>query len=159
MNIDIYECRIKSNRYNCSGPPAFKSQRVGYQSNQKSLHHYQHQKIIKSFLDTAYFRVLWTKRPWPWPFSTTSILNSSNLIGWQHFVYVSGTRFSQYGICVVTQKIKWIFIIEQIQWKFITKYFFKFKKSLFLAYFWLISQILGAKKFFRKILALSSTSS
>ena len=28
--------------YNCSGPPAFKSQRVGYQSNQKLLQHYQH---------------------------------------------------------------------------------------------------------------------
>ena len=27
----------------CSGPPAFKSQRVGYQSNQKLLHHHQHQ--------------------------------------------------------------------------------------------------------------------
>ena len=25
-------------------PPAFKSQRVGYQSNQKLLHHYQHSK-------------------------------------------------------------------------------------------------------------------
>ena len=29
-------------KYNCSGPPAVKSQRVGYQSNQKLLHHYQH---------------------------------------------------------------------------------------------------------------------
>ena len=26
-------------RYYCSGPPAFKSQRVEYQSNQKLLHH------------------------------------------------------------------------------------------------------------------------
>ena len=29
-------------KYNCSGPPAFKSQNVGYQSNQKLLHNYQH---------------------------------------------------------------------------------------------------------------------
>ena len=29
--------------YSLSGPPAFKSQRVRYQSNQKLLHHYQHQ--------------------------------------------------------------------------------------------------------------------
>ena len=33
-----YFCLNK--KYNFSGPPAFKSQRVGYQSNQKSLHHY-----------------------------------------------------------------------------------------------------------------------
>ena len=26
-------------KYNCCGPPAFKSQRVAYQSNQKLLHH------------------------------------------------------------------------------------------------------------------------
>ena len=32
----------KSKKYNCSGSSAFKSQRVGYQSNQKLLHHYQH---------------------------------------------------------------------------------------------------------------------
>ena len=29
---------------NCSGPLACKSQRVGGQSNQKLLHHYQHSK-------------------------------------------------------------------------------------------------------------------
>ena len=28
--------------YNCSKPPAFKRQRLEYQSNQKLLHHYQH---------------------------------------------------------------------------------------------------------------------
>ena len=33
---------FKYKKYNCSGTPAFKSQRVGYQSNQKLLHHYQH---------------------------------------------------------------------------------------------------------------------
>ena len=31
-----------SKKYNCSGPPAFKSQRAVYQSNQKLLCHYQH---------------------------------------------------------------------------------------------------------------------
>ena len=34
---------IKDN-CNCSGPPLFKIQRVGCQSNQKLLHHYQHSK-------------------------------------------------------------------------------------------------------------------
>ena len=29
-------------KYSCSGTPAFKSQRVGYQSDQKILRHYQH---------------------------------------------------------------------------------------------------------------------
>ena len=29
-------------KYNCSGSSAFKSQRVGYLSNQKLLHHNQH---------------------------------------------------------------------------------------------------------------------
>ena len=33
---------VLSSKYTCSGPPAFKTQRVGYQSSQKSLHHYQH---------------------------------------------------------------------------------------------------------------------
>ena len=28
---------IPNKKYNCSGPPAFKSQRVGYQSNQKLI--------------------------------------------------------------------------------------------------------------------------
>ena len=31
-------------KYNCCGPTAFKSQRVGYQSNQKLLCYYQHPK-------------------------------------------------------------------------------------------------------------------
>ena len=35
---------IKNRKYNWSVPLAFKSQRVGYQSNQKLLHHYQHSK-------------------------------------------------------------------------------------------------------------------
>ena len=30
--------------YNCRGPPAFVSRRVGSQSNQKLLHHHQHSK-------------------------------------------------------------------------------------------------------------------
>ena len=37
------KCNNSNNKkYNCSGLPAFKSQSVGYQSNQKLLHHYQH---------------------------------------------------------------------------------------------------------------------
>ena len=39
----VVALKIKSpNKYNCSGPTAFKSQRVGYQSNQKLLPRYQH---------------------------------------------------------------------------------------------------------------------
>ena len=34
----------KNKKYNCNGPPALKSQREGYQSNQKILHHDQHFK-------------------------------------------------------------------------------------------------------------------
>ena len=33
---------METMEYNWRGPPAFKTQRVGYQSNQKLLHHYQH---------------------------------------------------------------------------------------------------------------------
>ena len=32
-------CQKKNKKYNCSGAPAFKSQKVGYQSNQNLLHH------------------------------------------------------------------------------------------------------------------------
>ena len=33
-------------KYNCSGTPAFENQRVGYQSNQILLHHFQHSKNL-----------------------------------------------------------------------------------------------------------------
>ena len=56
------------NKYNCSGPTAFKSQRVGYQSNQKLLPHYQHynNQLYSNihFQDTG-FRVSWTKKRLP----------------------------------------------------------------------------------------------
>ena len=39
-NLSIKTIANINKKYNCSGPPAFKSQRVGYQSNQKLLHHY-----------------------------------------------------------------------------------------------------------------------
>ena len=39
--LEIWFTKMKE-KYNCSGPPAFKSQRVRYQSNQNLLHHYQH---------------------------------------------------------------------------------------------------------------------
>ena len=32
----------KNMNYNCSGPPVFKIESVGYQFNKKLLHHYQH---------------------------------------------------------------------------------------------------------------------
>ena len=34
---------LLNKKYNCSGPLAFKSQKVEYQSNQKLPHHYQHE--------------------------------------------------------------------------------------------------------------------
>ena len=34
----------KNKKYNYNGPLAFKSQRVGYQTNKKLLHHYYHAK-------------------------------------------------------------------------------------------------------------------
>ena len=46
--------------------------------------------------------------------------------------YISGTRFfPKYRIYAGTQQIINIFIIEQIQWKLITKFFFQFKKPIF----------------------------
>ena len=43
-----------------------------------------------------------------------------------------------------------MFLIKKIQGKLITKFFFKLKKILFLAYFWSTSPILGGKKCFPK---------
>ena len=39
-SITIY--LIINKKYTCRGPPAFKSQKVGHQCNQKLPHHYQH---------------------------------------------------------------------------------------------------------------------
>ena len=62
--------------------------------------------------------------------------------------YISGTRFfPKYRIYAGTQQIINIFIIEQIQWKLMTKFFFKFKKPIFGPF----PHILGLKKFFNKI--------
>ena len=45
--------------------------------------------------------------------------------------YISGTWFFPNRFCAGTQQIINIFIIEQIQWKLMTKFFFKFKKPIF----------------------------
>ena len=67
-----------------------------------------------------------------------------NLIGWEHFnPYFRTKSFPKHGICVGTQQILKVFIIEQIQLKLMTKCFYKFKKPCF----WSIWQILGAKHF------------
>ena len=52
-------------KYNCSGPQAFKNQRVGYQSDPKLLQHNQYSQNQLNSSDTAYLRVSWTKRPQP----------------------------------------------------------------------------------------------
>ena len=45
LNDCLKQNIIGSNKkFNCSGPPGFKSQRVGYQSDQKLLPHSQHAK-------------------------------------------------------------------------------------------------------------------
>ena len=53
--------------------------------------------------------------------------------------------FPKHRICAGTQQIINIFIIEQIQWKLMTKFFFKFKKPIFGPFpnFW-------GKKYFSK---------
>ena len=57
--------------------------------------------------------------------------------------YISGTRFFP-NIGFVQEHSK--FIIEQIQWKLMTKFFFKFKKPIFGPF----PQFLGQKTFFKK---------
>ena len=52
--------------------------------------------------------------------------------------------FSQYRICAGTQQVIQIFITEQIQWKYMTNFLFKFKKP----YFRPISQTIERKAFF-----------
>ena len=70
---------------------------------------------------------------------------------WKHFgLNLRNKIFSKYQICARTQQIMEIFIIKQISWKLMTKFFFKFNKIL---YFWLISGLFpnfGNKKCFSK---------
>ena len=48
------------------------------------------------------------------------------------FAYISGTRFfPKYVNCAETQQIIWIFFMEQVQWKLMTKYFFNSKNPFF----------------------------
>ena len=66
---------IYKKTYSCSGPPAFKSQRVGYQFNQKFLYHGQHSKKISSIYKfiLKVQQILGSHelkshgRFWPWP--------------------------------------------------------------------------------------------
>ena len=60
------------------------------------------------------------------------IKKSYNLIGWEHFnPYFRTKSFPKHGICVGTQQILKVFIIEQIQLKLMTKCFYKFKNPVF----------------------------
>ena len=62
--------------------------------------------------------------------------------------YISGTRFFLDIICCArAQQIINIFIIEQIQRKLMTKFFFKFKKSIFGPF----PQFLQQKSFWKNI--------
>ena len=59
-------------------------------------------------------------------------------------------NFPKYGICAGTQQIIYIFIIEQIQSKLMTKFFSKFKKPVFGQFFFHFPNF-WAKNFFWKI--------
>ena len=86
------------------------------------------------------------------------IKKSCNLIGWEHFgAYLRNKNFPKDGICAGTQKIIYVFIIEQIQKKLMTKSFYKFKKPCFWSIFGPFSQILG-QIFFWKIWLSHTTS-
>ena len=90
-------------KYNCSGTPAFKSQRVEYQSDQKLLRHYQHlNNHLSSYIhsqDTEHFRVSWTKRLlsshfWPRPPKNVESLNQkSNRLATSIFDYAHPIHF------------------------------------------------------------------
>ena len=76
------------------------------------------------------------------------IWKSWNLIGWEYFgLYFWRKIFLKYRICSGTQQIMKIFIIEQIQWKLMTKVFFKLKKPQLLAQSWSIFPIFRQKVF------------
>ena len=69
-------------------------------------------------------------------------------------LHLRNNIFLHYRICAGAQQIISIFIIKQIQWKLMTRFFLKFKKT----FFWPISPIFRTKKFFKKI-GLSWTTS
>ena len=75
------------------------------------------------------------------------IKKSYNLIGWEQLAHISGI-----------QQIIYVFIIEQIQSKLMTKSFNKLKKP-FLDHFWSISPNFWAKNIFPENPALSHTTS
>ena len=56
-------------------------------------------------------------------------------------------NFPKYGICAGTQQIMYIFIIEQIQSKLMTKFFSKFKKPVFGQFFFHFPNFWGKKIF------------
>ena len=62
-------------------------------------------------------------------------------------LYLRHKIFPKYRTCTGTQQIISIFIIEQIKWKFITNFFFKFKKSYSWPIFGPFPQFWGQKKF------------
>ena len=75
--------------------------------------------------------------------SNSSFRNYAIWLADSILAYISGTRFFP-NIEFVQEHSK--FIIEQIQWKLMTKFFFKAKKPVFGPF----PQFLGQKKFFKK---------
>ena len=85
------------------------------------------------------------------------IKKSCNLTGWeQSGPYLRKQNFPKYGICGRTKHELLghsLFIIEQIKWKSIARFFNKFKKPCF----WPISPIWGAKYISPNFTWVSST--
>ena len=75
--------------------------------------------------------------------------NSSfrNYAIWLAGLHLRNKIFPKHRFCAGTQQIINTFIIEQIQWKSMTEFFFKFKKPIFGPF----PQYLGQKKFFKKV--------
>ena len=100
-------------------------------------------------------------RPFCWFFMEIWLSKKScNQIGWEHFgPYLGNKTFPKYGIfCAWTQQILKVFIPIQIQKKWMTKCFNKFKKPCFWPIFGPFSDF-WAKKFPPENPALSCTTS
>ena len=73
-----------------------------------------------------------------------------NLVGWEHFgPYLMKKNSHKHGICTGTQQISFHYRTNSV--KINDQIFQQIQKTLFLAYFWSIFPILGAKFFPQKI--------
>ena len=83
---------------------------------------------------------------------------SCNLIGWKHFgSYLRNKNFPKYDIYAETQQIIQIFIIQQIQWKLMIKFFINSKSPAFGSFLVHFPNFCG-KTIFQKIHLSQATS-